>query len=93
MARLYEKYRDKGLAFLSVNIYWDKERPAKKFVEEYRLPFPVGRDADGKIGTLYGVEATPTSLFIAKDGKLVERHEGGLEEAYFEQRINSLLGS
>lgn len=70
---------------------WDKEADAKRFVEQYRLPFPVGRDADGRIGSLYGMEATPTSVFIAKDGKLVERHEGGLEEADFEHRIEKLL--
>ena len=78
---------------LSVNVVWDKEGPAKRFVEEFRLPFPVGRDADARIGTLYGVEATPTTLFIGKNGKLVERHEGGLDEAAFEQRLNWLLGS
>jgi peroxiredoxin len=72
-------------------VNWDKEADAKRFVEQYRLPFPVGRDADGWIGSLYGMEATPTSVFIAKDGKLVERHEGGLEEADFERRISSLL--
>jgi peroxiredoxin len=81
------------LALLSVNVSWDTESGARKFVEEYPLPFPVGRDSDGRIGSLYGMEATPTSVFIAKDGKLVERHEGGLEEADFERRINSLLGS
>ncbi len=70
---------------------WDKEADAKRFVEQYRLPFPVGRDADGRIGSLYGMEATPISVFIAKDGKLVERHEGGLEEADFEHRIEKLL--
>jgi cytochrome c biogenesis protein CcmG/thiol:disulfide interchange protein DsbE len=72
-------------------VNWDKEADAKRFVEQYRLPFPVGRDADGRIGSLYGMEATPTSVFIAKDGKLVERHEGGLEEADFEHRIEKLL--
>jgi hypothetical protein len=55
------------------------------------LPFPVGRDSDGRIGRLFGVEATPTSLLIAKDGKLVERVEEEMEEAAFEQRVTSLL--
>jgi len=39
------------------------------------------------------VDATPTTLFIGKNGKLVERQEGALEEAYFEQRINWLLAN
>jgi len=62
-----------------------------RFIEQYRLPFPVGRDSDGRIGRLFGVEVTPTSLLIAKDGKLVERVEEEMEEAAFEQRIASLL--
>jgi len=84
------------VVFLSVNVTWDMEWPAKKFAEEYRLPFPVGRDADGRIGDLYGVQTTPTTLFIGKDGKLRERLEGApydvkAIEAGFEQRINWLL--
>jgi len=63
----------------------------KRFIEQYRLPFPVGRDTDGRIGSLFGVDVTPTSLFIARDGKLVERVAQEMEEAAFEQRVNSLL--
>ena len=93
---MYEKYRSKGLEFLSINVVWDKDGPAKKFIEDYRLPFPVGRDTDGKVGTLYGVEATPTTLFIGKDGKLVGQLEGAPEdvkelESGLERRINWLF--
>ncbi len=96
---MYEKYRNKGLAFLSVNVIWDKAGPARKFVEDYRLPFPVGREQEvrvgenvyGEITLLYGVEATPTTLFIGKSGNLMEQKEGSLEEADFDQRINWLL--
>ncbi len=77
---MFGKYRDKGVAFLSVNVLWDKEAPAKKFVEEFRLTFPVGRDADGKIGIMYGVETTPATFYIGKDGKLVERVDGAPED-------------
>ena len=89
--RVYEKYRDKGLVLLSINVTWDKEAPAKKFVQDYHLPFPVGRDADGRIGNLYGVQATPTTLFIGKSGNLMEQNEGSMEEVDFDQRINWLL--
>ena len=74
-----------------MNVQWDKEHLAKLFVEVYKLTFPVGRDASGEIGALYQVDATPTSLFIDKTGRLVEEHVGEMEEADFEQRINALL--
>jgi peroxiredoxin len=76
---------------VSVNVSWDTESGAKKFVEEYRLPFPVGRDWNGRIGGIYGVDSTPNTLFIGKDGKIVARVNAEMDEAAFEQRITSLL--
>ena len=88
---MYDRYRDKGLAFLSVSVTWDNEGDARKFVEQYRLPFPVGRDASGLIGGKYGVDTTPKTFFIGKDGKIVERVDGGMDEAGLDQRIQRLL--
>jgi protein-disulfide isomerase len=61
------------------------------FMGVYKVTYPVGRDASGSIGKMYGVEATPTSVFIDKAGRLVEQYEGGLDEAEFRQRIDALL--
>ena len=93
---MYGKYRDRGVAFLSVNVVWDKEGPAKDFVARYQLTFPVGRDADARIASLYGVESTPTTFFVGKDGRLVERADGAPEDAEsikagLERRIERLL--
>ncbi len=60
-------------------------------MEEYHLTFPVGYDGSGAISSLYGVDATPTSIFIGKNGKIVDRQEGELDEANFEQRVEKLL--
>lgn len=94
MVKLYARYRDKGLDVLSVSTVWDKDAAARRFAQEYRLPFPVGRDASGVIGRLYRVDATPTSFFINRKGILVERLDGSPEgdlEAQFSRRIERLL--
>jgi thioredoxin-like negative regulator of GroEL len=72
-------------------VNWNPESLSRKFVEEYHLTFPAGYDASGAISGLYRVEATPTSIFVSKDGKIVDRQEGALEEDYFAQRIEKLL--
>lgn len=77
-----------------MNVVWDKDAPARKFVEDYHLPFPVGRDSSGSIGTAYRVDATPASFFIDKKGILVERVDGEFEsnaEGEFSRRIEKLL--
>jgi hypothetical protein len=91
---MYARYHDNGFELLSVNVVWDKDAPARKFVEEYRLSFPVGRDSSGSIGTLYRVDSTPASFFIDKKGVLVERVNGAFEgdaESEFSRRIEKLL--
>ncbi len=93
MVKLYARYHDRGLEVLSVNVSWDTESGAKKFIEEYHVTFPVGRDANGGITSNYGVDSTPNTFFIGKDGKIVGRVDGEMEETAFEQRINSLLVS
>ena len=70
---------------------WDKDQLARMFMGVYKVTYPVGRDASGAIGKLYAVEATPTSVFIDKAGRLVEQREGELAEAEFRQRIDALL--
>jgi peroxiredoxin len=75
-------------------VAWDTEALARKFVEEYRLPFPVGHDTNTEIGTPYEVESTPSNFFIDKNGMLVDRKTGAFEgdmEAAFSSRIEKLL--
>ena len=70
---------------------WDKEQLVRVFMDVYRVTYLVGRDASGAISNLYDVEATPTSLFIDRAGRLVEQYVGALPEAEFQRRVEALL--
>jgi cytochrome c biogenesis protein CcmG/thiol:disulfide interchange protein DsbE len=76
---------------LGVNVTWDNEADARKFVEKYEVPYPVGRDASGEIGRRYKVEATPTTLLIKMDGTLFGRADGAMTEEEFKGNIEMLL--
>ena len=91
MSAIYNTYKAKGLVVLGVNVPWDKEQLVRVFMDVYKVTYPVGRDAGGKITQLYAIDATPTSLFVDRAGLLVDQHVGGLEEADFRQRIEALL--
>lgn len=91
MSALQHKYKNQGLVVLGVNVPWDKEQLARAFLDVYKVAYLVGRDASGTVSKLYDIEATPTSLFIDKTGRLVEQHVGGLDEAEFDKRIQTLL--
>jgi len=74
-----------------VNISKDEEQSARDFVKRYKLTYPVGRDVSGTIGSLYAITGTPTTIFVDKAGRLVERHVGAMTETEFRQRIEDLL--
>ena len=78
---------------VGVDVSWDQEQPARLFVKTHSLPYPVGRDASGVIGQAYGVEATPTTYFIDRQGKLVDRVEGAQEATELDGRIEATLKS
>ncbi len=88
---MYQKYKTRGLVVLGVDVQWDKEQLARTFLEVYKITYPVGRDSSGSIGALYEVDATPTSLFIDRAGRLVEENVGELDESEFVKRIDALL--
>ena len=49
-----------------------KDDEINKFVETYRMTFPVGRE-DGIAGML-SVKGIPATVFVAKDGRIIKRH-------------------
>ncbi len=92
MAAAYEKYRSKGVVFIGVNVPWDKEQLARLFVEVYKVPYLVVRDAAGGVAQTYGIDATPTTLFIDKTGKVVGRVEGELEATELTKHLETIAG-
>jgi cytochrome c-type biogenesis protein len=76
---------------LGINVKWDNEDDARKFVEQYQVPYPVGRDTSGEIGRRYKLEGTPATLLVNRDGTLFGRADGALTEEEFKKNIDALL--
>ena len=79
------------MVFVGVNVQWDKDQLARLFVGVYKVPYQVGRDTAGTIGGVYGVEATPTTFFIGKNGIVLERVEGEMETPEITGHIEAML--
>ncbi len=77
---------------LGVNVFRDTEADARRFVEEYKVPYPVGHDSTGEIGRLYKIEGTPTTFMVNRDGSLYGRSVGAMTEEEFQKSIDALLG-
>jgi peroxiredoxin len=90
LIKAYETFKDRGVRFLGVNI-WDTEEQARKFVEARGVSYAVGHDRGDRIAKLYGVERTPTTVFVARDGSVAAVAQGRMEleklTAFLEQLL------
>lgn len=93
LVALYEKYGDR-LELYGVNAtFYDKERQARQFVEDFSLNFPILMDRDGEATKLYKISTFPTTLLIDQDGVVKERVVGVITREQWEERIDALLQS
>lgn len=75
MNNQYQKYKDKGVEILAVNI-GESDVTVNEFVSRHGLTFPILNDKDQEVLTAYGVDPLPVTFLIDKEGKLVRVHTG-----------------
>lgn len=66
-----------------------KDDEIKKFVETYKMTFPVGRE-DGIAGML-SVRGMPATVFVARDGRIIKRHIGVITYDELTSNIEAML--
>ena len=66
-----------------------KDDEINKFVETYKMTFPVGRE-DGIAGML-SVKGMPATVFVAEDGRIVKRHMGVITYEELVSNIEAIL--
>ena len=88
--RVWQKYRDSGVQFVGVDIQ-DTQEDAARYVEEFGLTFPNGRDPDGKITVEYGVIGLPVTFFIGANGVVEGRWVGAVPEDKLESWTLALI--
>jgi peroxiredoxin len=89
LEQAWQRYRGRGVTFIGVNTT-DFTGDAQRFVDRYRLTFPVVRDGNGRVLAKYGGLPIPWTYFVNRQGLIVgyirgevtaEALEDGLQEA------------
>lgn len=61
------------------------------FVNEAKLEIPMLLDQDGQVSDLYQVHGLPTSLILDRQGMIVARHVGPLDQKTLDDYLAPLL--
>jgi thiol-disulfide isomerase/thioredoxin len=92
VAKVADKYKDRGLVFYAVNEGEDPDT-VKEFLANVELDIPVAMDFDGSIQEMYQFKGLPHTILIGKDGKLHVDHLGYLPNMAEElsEKVEALL--
>ncbi|NLN17740.1 MAG: TlpA family protein disulfide reductase [Firmicutes bacterium] len=84
LEELYQTHSDDRLVILAVNLL-EKPELVKIIAQQHGLSFPVLLDQNGAVSTAYLVKATPTYVFIDREG-IVQAHVVGRPRSNVLQR-------
>jgi thiol-disulfide isomerase/thioredoxin len=76
MARMHEKYGERGLVVVAVNVDEDRTAAARFLAEDGHDDLVHVEDPDGSLAAAYGVTVMPSSWVYDREGRPIYRHEG-----------------
>ncbi|MBI3081140.1 MAG: TlpA family protein disulfide reductase [candidate division NC10 bacterium] len=86
----YRTYSDRGVEFLGVNVF-DEEANGRRYIQDRRVPYPVGFDEGNRVAALYQVQGTPTSFFITRSGRVMAIEVGAMDAVTLRETLGRLL--
>lgn len=76
VAKVYQRYKDKGLEVLGLFV-WDKAKNLGKAVKELNVTWPQLIDSNDVVRDMYGVQGIPHIMLIGPDGTILARELRG----------------
>jgi thiol-disulfide isomerase/thioredoxin len=70
MEKLHQAFSEDGLEIVAVNLM-EGEKAVQRFMDDNKLTFTVLLDSNGRVGSMYGARAIPTTYIIDRDGYIL----------------------
>lgn len=92
LIRLYREFKPRGFELIAVAMPYDPPSSVKAFNDQYKLPYPIALDVEGKVYRAFGdVPGTPTFYLINDQGRIVLRASGRLDLPRLRRELTAIL--
>lgn len=91
LAKVYDKYREKGLEIVGISLDQGGAQVVQDFVHKHGIKFPVVLDTAHVAQRYGGVTGIPTTFIIDRQGRIANKQIGLVDEAWLEKAITALL--
>ncbi|MSP11366.1 MAG: redoxin domain-containing protein [Chloroflexi bacterium] len=87
-----QQFQDTGLSIIGIDLQEDPVL-VSQYISRLNLTFPSLIDITGQVSNAYQVRALPTSIFINKDGVIVDIHRGQLNATQLQNYLDKILST
>jgi peroxiredoxin len=92
LKKVFDKYADRVIIIsISVSPDYDTDERLQKFVKEYEITWTIARDT-ANVAELYDISAIPTVVIVDREGRIVYRRVGLVDDITLSLEIDKLLG-
>jgi thiol-disulfide isomerase/thioredoxin len=91
LVALQTHYRDQ-LVIVGLSIDEGPITDVRRFVDEFRVNYPVAIVGEPVVRAFGGVQAVPATFVVDRSGKIVQRHIGRLQMERTEHEVRALAG-
>jgi cytochrome c biogenesis protein CcmG, thiol:disulfide interchange protein DsbE len=89
-SEMYAKYQAQGVKFVGI-AFQDTQVDGSTYLAKYTVAYPCGPDVSGSAPTDYIVTGVPETIFIGRDGKVVSKSPGPLDDGSLDRDIQQIL--
>lgn len=90
LSEMYAKYQAQGVKFVGI-AFQDTQPDGSAFLSKYKVAYPCGPDVSGSAPTDYIVTGVPETIYIGRDGKVVSKNVGAVDDGSMDRAIQGLL--
>ena len=90
LIRLSKELGPQGLAVVGVAVDEGGTAKVQRFVEEFRVPYPVTLPESGS-QMAYGMAGVPTTILVDRMGRVAKTYSGAVRQADFKTDVSTLL--
>lgn len=94
MEKYYQQYKESAnVEIIAVNLTAAERQGIKgvqRFIDAYKLTFPIPLDVDGKVEKAFNIISYPTTYMLGTDGKIGQRIVGPIDEERMKDLVDDL---
>lgn len=93
LTSLSREFEPRGVRVVGISVDDGSDTRVQRYVESHHIEFPIVHDPGHIIESRYALMGVPTTFVIGRDGRLVWRYTGNVQDALAdaERAINSTL--